>query len=296
MRVAKGLAHVNEAMRVGVFVVLDDHVEAALERLRVHGFTTCQLCAWDERFMTEDYARRALDAAAASEVEITAFWCGWRGPAVWNFYDGPRTLGLVPAEYRADRVSTLKHGSDFARLLGVENIITHVGFLPEDPNTPLYVEVVEAIREVAEHCRANGQYFLFETGQETPVTLRRTIEDVGTGNLGINLDPANLILYGKGDPVAALGLLGPYVRGVHGKDGCYPTDGRHLGQETPLGEGMVDYPALLRRLRACGYDGAITIEREISGDAQTADILRAKAYLTRLFEEAEAEEPVRSSD
>lgn len=272
-------------MRVGVFVVLDDHVEASFERLRVHGFGTCQLCAWDERFMTADYARRVLDAAAASGVEITAFWCGWRGPAVWNFYDGPRTLGLVPAEYRAERVRTLKHGSDFARMLGVENVITHVGFLPEDPNLPLYAEVVEAIREVAEHCRGNGQYFLFETGQETPVTLRRTIEDVGTGNLGVNLDPANLVLYGKGDPVAALGLLGPYVRGVHGKDGCYPTDGRHLGRETPLGEGMVDYPALIRGLRACGYDGSITIEREISGDEQTVDILRAKAYLTRLFDE-----------
>ncbi len=272
-------------MRVGVFVVLDDRVEASFERLRVHGFGACQLCAWSERYMTEDYARRALDAAAASGVEITAFWCGWGGPAMWNFYDGPRTLGLIPAEYRADRVCTLKHGSDFARMLGVENIITHVGFLPEDPNVPLYAEVVEAIREVATYCKANGQYFLFETGQETPVTLRRTIEDVGTGNLGINLDPANLILYGKGDPVAALGLLGPYVRGVHGKDGCYPTDGRHLGRETPLGEGMVDYPALIRGLRMCGYDGAITIEREISGDEQTADILRAKSYLTRIFDE-----------
>ena len=136
---------------------------------------------------------------------------------------------------------------------------------------------------MANYVKANGQYFLFETGQETPVTLLRTIEDIGTDNLGINLDPANLILYGKANPVDALDVFGKYVRDVHAKDGLYPTDGKHLGRETPLGEGKVDFPRLIAKLREVGYDGSLTIEREISGEQQLKDILRGKALLEELI-------------
>ena len=154
-----------------------------------------------------------------------------------------------------------------------------MGFIPEDPNTQTYLDTIAAVRTVALRCAENGQYFLFETGQETPVTLLRAITDVGLDNLGINLDPANLILYGKANPVDALGIIGKYVRDVHAKDGCYPTDGRTLGQETALGEGQVNFPALIQGLIALGYDGSITIEREISGEQQIADICKAKELL-----------------
>ena len=159
---------------------------------------------------------------------------------------------------------------------------THAGFLPETPNTEQYHGVVCALREVADRCKENGQYFIFETGQETPVTLRRTIEDIGTDNLGINLDPANLILYGKANPVDALDVFGEFVRDVHGKDGMYPTDGKNLGQEVPLGDGKVNFPALIKKLKEIGYDGPINIEREISGEKQIEDIKRAKAILEEL--------------
>ena len=118
------------------------------------------------------------------------------------------------------------------------------------------------------------------------MTLLRAMQDiersVGEGTVGINLDPANLILYGKGNPVDALDVFGKYVGGVHGKDGLYPTDGNHLGRETPLGQGKVNYPAFIRRLKEVGYTGPITIEREISGEEQTRDILAAKALLEKL--------------
>ena len=179
----------------------------------------------------------------------------------------------------------LKVGSDFAQKLGVSQIATHVGFIPEDPNNEQYPKIIAALREVAEYCAANGQKLLFETGQETPVTLLRAIQDVGTGNLGVNFDPANLILYGKANPVDALGMIGKYVCDVHAKDGCYPTDGKTLGRETSLGEGQVNYSALIRALKDLGYDGAITVEREISGEQQIADILKAKYLLENLIRE-----------
>ena len=140
-----------------------------------------------------------------------------------------------------------------------------------------------------EKCKENGQNFLFETGQETPVTLKRAIQDiekaVGKGNVGINLDPANLIMYGKANPVDALEVFGEYVMGIHGKDGKYPTDGNHLGDEVPLGQGKVNYPAFVAKLKEIGYQGDITIEREISGEEQKKDIRMAKELLDKLIAE-----------
>lgn len=115
------------------------------------------------------------------------------------------------------------------------------------------------------------------------MVLLRLFEDIGTGNLFVNLDPANLILYGKGNPVDALDVLGGYVRGVHAKDGLYPTNGLELGQEVKVGEGKVNFPQLLARLKQVGYDGSLTIEREISGPQQTADIQATKRYLEELL-------------
>lgn len=271
-------------MKIGVLVTLDSlKANEKIKAVRELGFNYCQLCCWNQEFMTDEAAQKILDACEKYRVKISTFWCGWSGPAEWNFYEGPLTLGLVPTEYRQERMNELKKGSDFARKLGVENVATHMGFLPENPLSKEYSEVVCAIRHVAAHCQQNEQYLLFETGQETPVTLRRTIEDVGTGNLGINLDPANLILYGKANPIDALDVFGEFVRDVHAKDGEYPTNGKDLGKETPLGEGKVNITAFVNRLKEIGYDGTLTIEREIVGEKQIKDILSAKKLLEELL-------------
>ena len=144
-------------------------------------------------------------------------------------------------------------------------------------------------KTIVAKCKENGQNFLFETGQETPVTLKRAIQDIekvlGKGNVGINLDPANLLMYGKANPVDALEVFGEYVMGIHGKDGKYPTDGHHLGDEVPLGQGKVNYPAFIAKLKEVGYEGDITIEREIDGDEQKKDIRMAKDLLDKLIAE-----------
>lgn len=273
-------------MRLGVLVNLDsEEIEEKFSQLHEMGFKLCQLCCWRQRLMTEEIAEKIKGYCEKYDVSISTFWCGWSGPQAWNFYDGPLTLGLVPAEYRFERMKELMHGSDFAKMLGVENVATHAGFLPETPASEQYRSTVAALRKVAEHVKDNGQYFLFETGQETPVTLRRTIEDIGTENLGINLDPANLIMYGKANPIDALDVFGEYVRDVHAKDGCYPTDGHNLGEEKPLGEGKVNFPEFVKKLKEVGYDGALTIEREISGEKQIADIKAAKILLGKLMED-----------
>lgn len=272
-------------MELGVLVLFKEDVENEIKKVHDYGFSSCQLSAWKEELFKDEFADKINNATQKYNVKISTFWCGWAGPGVWDFYDGPHTLGLIPEAYRFDRIRMLKHGSDFAKKIDVKNIATHVGFLPEVPTTAEYRSIVCSLRNLANYVKNNGQYFLFETGQETPVTLRRTIEDIGTGNLGINLDPANLILYGKANPVDALDVFGEYVRDVHGKDGVYPTNGQSLGLEKPLGEGKVNFPRLLARLKEIGYDGPITIEREISGEEQIKDILKAKKILENIKNE-----------
>jgi sugar phosphate isomerase/epimerase len=139
------------------------------------------------------------------------------------------------------------------------------------------------MREVAAYCKRNGQNFLYETGQETPITLVRAIQDVGLDNQGVNFDLANLILYGKANPVDAIELLGPYVQGIHAKDGLWPTNPRKLGEEVPISKGKVDFPRIITRLKELNYRGAVTIEREISGPQQVEDVRAAKAYLEKLI-------------
>ena len=270
-------------MKIGVLFRLENAIDVEMSKVASLGLHSCQITCWDMALMTSEKAEEVKRASARHGVEVSTFWCGYRGERIWNFIDGPRTLGIVPEELRAARTEDLIKGSDFARMLGVSQMATHAGFLPECPSDPQYPGVLDSLRAIATRCRENGQYFLFETGQETPTTILRVIEDVGTGNLGVNLDPANLLMYGKANPVDSLRIIGKYVRDVHAKDGEYPTCGRELGVEKPLGEGSVNFPALIKGLKECGYDGAITIEREISGEKQLADIKRAIEILSALI-------------
>ena len=269
-------------LKLGLIVSLSETVEAEFQRLASLGLETCQLCSWAPDSLNPALANKVKSASKATGIQVSSYWAGHTGRTVWDFIDGPSTIGLVPPVTRAERLIQLKRGSDFAGMIEAPSITTHVGFIEENPNSPEYARLVETLRELAQHCQSNGQSFCFETGQETPVTLLRTIEDVGTNNLGINLDPANLILYGKANPIDALDVFGKYVLGVHAKDGLYPTNGRELGPEVPLGQGKVNLPELIPKLKSTGYRNPITIEREISGEQQIVDIKLALDVLKPL--------------
>lgn len=276
-------------MRIGTCVNLNamDGMDQKFATLREHGFDSCQLLSWNPALWTDENADTLKGLLQEYGITVSAFWCGWEGPSVWNFYDGQITLGLVPPEYRQMRIQNLCDGADFAHKLGVTDVATHMGFIPENPYDPNFASFCVAVRTVAQHLKRNGQFLLFETGQETPVTMLRCFEQVGTDNLGINLDTANLILYGKANPVDALEVFGKYVRNLHAKDGRYPVNGHDLGSETRLGEGKVDFKALFAKLHELGYDSYVTIEREIEeGSAeQLKDILDARAYLQSIIDE-----------
>lgn len=276
----------TKTIQLGVLAGLDEGPEHAIAKVHSLGFPTCQVSSWKAAHLEDAIAERLCTAAAQHNVTISTIWAGLPGRHVWDFIEGPTTIGLVPEATRAERLAVLKRSAEFASKVGVPSITTHVGFIPENPTDPNYPPVVAALKEIAQHCAKLGLGFWFETGQETPITLLRTIHDIGTDNLGINLDPANLLMYGKANPVDALDVFGQYVRGVHAKDGEYPTNGRQLGVEKPLGDGRVNFPALLGKLKTLGFSGALTIEREISGPQQLADIQKAKGLLEAILQDA----------
>ncbi len=274
--------------RLGVVVDVSgkDTPDTAIGKVKAFGLSCCQVGVG----MAPVSLAAPLKAALAKyQVEATAAMTLGPGKMVWNFYEGPLTIGLIPPRTRAARIDALKRASDLAKLCGIKAVHTHCGFIPEDPNEPLYSEAVKAIRDVASYCGGNGQTFLMETGQETPITMLRAILDTGLNNIGVNLDTGNLILYGKGEPVGALDVVGRYVRGLHAKDGLYPTDPKNLGEEVAIGSGRVDFPKVIRKLHEINYTGPITIEREISGPRQAEDIRASIAYLQRLIDASYSE-------
>jgi L-ribulose-5-phosphate 3-epimerase len=280
---AKAAVPRSERPRLGIVVAASAKVtpDAALAKVKRLGFPTCQMSVG---MAPAELAGPIGDAVTKYQVEITALMSLGGGRMVWDFKEGPKTIGIIPPQTRSERVAALKRASDLAKACGIKALHTHCGFIPEDPNDPLYAEAVAVIKDVAGYARNNGQSFLMETGQETPVTLLRAIQDVGLDNLAVNLDVANLILYGKGEPVGALDVIGHHVRGTHAKDGLYPTDPYALGKETAMGKGRVRFPEVMEKLRGLSYTGPITIEREISGPKQESDIAESKLYLERLVD------------
>ncbi len=271
-------------MNVGIIIGLSaEGMREVFAGAAAQGFKHCQLNSWNPDLWTDAKAEEINGLTAEFGIEITAFWCGWVGPKRWNFTEGPETLGIVPVAYRAQRLQNLLDGAAFAKKLGVDDVVTHMGFIPENMSDPNYPGVLAAVKILAQELKKNGQNLLFETGQETPVVLLRLFEEINTGNLYVNLDPANLVMYGKANPVDALDVFGDYVRGVHAKDGLYPANGKELGKEVKVGTGKVDFPALLKGLKEHGFDGSLTIEREISGEQQLVDIKDTQKYLGSLI-------------
>jgi sugar phosphate isomerase/epimerase len=270
----------KKPLRLGLILGIGNNPNAAIAKVHDLGFPTCQVYVDDFEFEQVGRLRQALEKYG---VEATSLVVGGPGKEMWDFYQGPLTIGLVPRETRAARIAHIKKASDFAKQCGIPAVQTHCGFIPENPNDPVYQETVNALRDVVGYCKRNNQNFRYETGQETPITLVRAMQDVGMDNQGVNFDLANLILYGKANPVDAIEIIGPYVQGIHAKDGLWPTNPKDLGEEVPIGKGKVDFPRIIARLKELDYRGAVTIEREISGPRQMEDVRASKTYLEKLI-------------
>ena len=271
-----------EPLALGVMLAVGENPRDSLGKVRKLGAPTAQMGRPPEKYLAGEGREELKRTIDESGVEITAVFCGYEGESYADIPTVRRTVGLVPKEPRARRVKETKAIIDFARDIGVRDVCAHIGFVAEDRSDPDYDELVKVMRDICDHAAKGGQNFCLETGQETAEVLLQFIRDIDRDNLKVNFDPANMILYGSGEPIAALKMVGQYVVGVHCKDGKWPTEKDQLGHEMPLGQGDVGIDRFVATLKEIGYEGALTIEREISGEQQKKDIAAALKLLESL--------------
>ncbi len=226
--------------------------------------------------------KAALDQEAFALVTVFAAFTGE------DYADIPtvqRTVGFIPRATRIERFERMCAVSDFAAALGVGSVACHIGFVPEEQTHADYVEVRELVRRFCDYAARHEQSFALETGQETARALLEFLQDVDRPNIAINFDPANMVLYGTGDPVAALRQLGAHVISVHCKDaiGPEPADGINLGTEMPLGQGSVGMERFIRTLRVIGFSGPLNIERECGNQEERLRDMAAGVELLRML-------------
>lgn len=272
---------------IGVFTSVDAGLGVRLDVVQELNIPTVQIHAPHRQTRTAQAAKAFLGRCREAGIAITAVFGGFDDESYASIAETARTVGLVPRATRAARTQEMKEISDFTRLLGCDVVALHIGFVPADRASQDYRDLIDVTRELLDHIRSNGQSLHLETGQETADHLLEFISDVGRDNLFINFDPANMILYGTGNPIEALQKVGHLVRSVHCKDGTWAPAaerGTAWGREVPLGEGDVGIENYLRTLKAIGYTGPLTIEREIPQDRerQKADVGAAVRLLEGL--------------
>ncbi len=210
-------------------------------------------------------------------------------------YTTPQTIqatgGFGNPATRAERLELLRWGIDRTRALGLADLTLHAGFLPE-ANHADRPALLATLAEAGRMAGDQGVTLAFETGQETALLLRITLDELDSPHLKVNFDPANMLLYDMGDPIHAVEVLADRIRSVHVKDARRPTIPGNWGEEVPLGQGEVNIPQFLRTLRAIGYTGSLMVEREVgTGPARLADI-RAGLDLIR----TSLAEPITAAD
>ncbi|MDZ7639254.1 MAG: sugar phosphate isomerase/epimerase family protein [Bryobacterales bacterium] len=252
-----------------------------LKAIKKTGVTCGQLGFEGSIELTDDLASGWKAALEAEDFPIVTCFVAYNGEEYPDIPTVADTVGFVPERFRTERMARTRAVSDFAAKLGVGAIGLHIGCVPEDDTHPDYLAVLGMVREIADHAAAHGQTFALETGQETAVVLREFLDDVKRPNVRINFDPANMILYGSGDPIEALDVLGNLVVTVHAKDGLWPAGGpESLGIEKVLGTGDVGMRRFVAKLREIGYQGPLCIEREgVTWEQKLIDIEAGVAEL-----------------
>lgn len=270
---------------IGVFTSIDAGLGVKLEVAHELGIPTIQIHAPHRHTRTPQNATQFLDNLKKLGITLTCVFGGFEGESYADIPTVERTVGLVPKDTRSERLQEMKEISDFAKLLGCSVIGLHIGFVPHDAASDDYQGVIAVTQELCDHAKKNGQAVHLETGQESADNLVQFIEDTKRDNLFINFDPANMILYGTGEPIEALKKVGKYVRSVHCKDATWSDQpGKTWGCEVPLGKGQVGMENYLRTLKEIGYAGPLTIEREIpqEPERQKAEISHASQLLAEL--------------
>jgi L-ribulose-5-phosphate 3-epimerase len=253
-----------------------------LDRL---GIDVVQIACGDPHHAAWDEGDALPEAAKAAGFRMTGAMLGFPG----EDYTTPQTIqhsgGFGNPATRAERLERFRWALDRTLALGLSDLMLHAGFLPE-PGDPDRKPFLDTLAKVSDLAHEKNVTVAFETGQETADLLRLTLDELKRPNLNVNFDPANMLLYDKGDPIRAVELLGPYIRSVHVKDANRPTTPGTWGEEVPLGRGQADIRKFVQTLKKVGYKGPLCIEREVGDQEQrVADIAHGIRFLRECLAE-----------
>ena len=274
-------------LRIGVFYWIGEDAAATVREIADLGVEACQLAVVGERKLTPELAADYRKALAAADLEAVTIFAAYEGESYADIPTVMRTVGFMPPATRAARELRTREVIDFGAAVSIRSFGCHIGFVPEERNAD-YMDVRDVVRRVADYAADHGMTFCLETGQEPAPLLLRFFNDVARPNVKINFDPANMVLYGSGEPIEAFRLLRPYVVSIHGKDGDWPDPAKPgaLGVERPLGAGSVNIPKFVRAVRESGYTGTINVESGVHGDEPHQVTLRAAVDLLKRLRDA----------
>lgn len=269
-------------LQVGLFFWAEPDARETLHSVMSCGVTSGQLALDGTVKITPETTAEWKAALAETGFHVVTVFAAYEGEDYADIPTVVRSVGFVPKKTRAEREIRTKAVIDFAAALGVKSFGCHVGYIPEDKIDPDYEDVRDMVRRICDYAGAHGMTYCLETGQEPAEHLLEFFHDTGRQNLKINFDPANMILYGTGDPHEAFHKLAKHVVSVHAKDGDWPdpTKPGSLGTERPLGQGSVDLPRFVQTVRQAGYTGTLNIESGVHGEEQKwAYLKRAVDFL-----------------
>ncbi len=219
--------------------------------------------------------------AAAEGVTFVSGMMGTIGEDYTTLDSIRRTGGVVPDATWPDNWKNMQASADLAGRLGLKLVTFHAGFLPHEEKDPAFASLQDRIRRIADLFQARGIALGMETGQEVADALALFLRELDHRGVGVNLDPANILLYDKGDPVAAVRTLGPWLKQCHLKDAVRTKVPGTWGEEVVLGTGQVDWKAFFKALDGASFTGNLCIERE-AGTRRVADIRAAREYVEHL--------------
>jgi sugar phosphate isomerase/epimerase len=270
-------------LTVGVFYWVGEDAKATVAEIVDLGVESCQLAVVGERKLTPELVEAYRKALADANLSVATVFASYEGERYDDIPTVVRTVGFMPRATRAAREQRTREVIDFGAALGVGSFGCHVGFVPEDRNAPDYQEVRDVVRRIADYAASHWMTFCLETGQEPAEMLLQFFRDVNRPNVKINFDPANMVLYGSGEPIQAFKLLAPHVVSIHAKDGDWPdpsTPGA-MGIERPLGSGSVNVEKFVHTVRASGFVGTINVESGVHGDEPHAVTLKHAVSLLK---------------
>lgn len=269
---------------IGVIQYDLSDIDKSFKDLHEQGFGSCEI-NYKKNTLNEAFAEKVKEASKKHDIKVTTLVGVPGSKSEWNFRRGPATIGLVPEEERAEKIKVYHEMIDFCAMADIPAMHSHFGFIPEDPSSEQYTSFIKVMQDLANYAKERNIMIYFETGQETPTTLIRALKDIGTGNVFINCDLANLLMYGKANSLDAVKQFGSLIKEFHAKDGKYPDPNNpyELGQEVPIPTGEVDFPAVIAELKKQGFQGAVTIECELNGSRHDY-VVKTRKYLQELLD------------